>query len=658
MTDIGYIALFLALLASIYSAVTFAFGGTRGKTPALGDSARNGLLAACGLVSVAVVRLVYALVTHDFQIEYVYAYTSRALSLPYRLSALWAGNDGSLLFWAWLLSLTAVIVIRQKRDVANALVPYASSVIMATQSFFLILILAVASPFEKFSFVPPDGFGLNPLLENPGMVIHPPTLLAGYVVFTVPFAFAIAALLSNRLGDEWIVAVRRWTIVAWLFLGGGNVLGAWWAYRVLGWGGYWAWDPVENAGFMPWLAATAFLHSIMMQRRKGMLKVWNMVLIILTFTLAIFGTFLTRSGILSSVHSFGESNLGPFFLVFIGIILFGSLGLLYYRSEGLKAEAEMESFVSRESTFLLNNLLIVGAAFTIFLGTVFPVISEAVRGVKITVGPPFFNQVTGPVFFTIILLTGVCTLIGWRRASVRNLIRNFLWPLVVALVLGIVLFIAGIRQWYALIAFQLCSFVLSTIIYEWFRGTSARHRVRSENYLKAFLGLIGANRPRYGGYIVHIAVIFIAVGIIGSSFFNAEKEATLMPDESMNINGYTLTYTDLDIYQTESKVVVTASLSVDKEGKVLGILAPKKDFYPREEQPLTVVAMRSTLREDLYVILIGWEEDGTIALKVLVNPLVNWIWIGGGLMLLGGLIALWPQRPRLPLQGREKEGTV
>ncbi len=446
MADIGYIALLLALVAAIYSAIAFIFGA-RGRHPGVRDSARNGLLAVSGLVSISVAALIYALVTHDFRIEYVASYTSRDLSLTYLLSALWAGNDGSLLFWGWLLSLFATVVILQKRDIGKELMPYASSIIMVTQAFFLILLLFVSNPFHKLAFVPAEGMGLNPLLENPGMILHPPVLLAGYVGFTIPFAFAVAALLAKRLSDEWIIAIRRWTLLAWLLLGVGNIIGAWWAYVELGWGGYWAWDPVENAGFMPWLVATAFLHSIMMQRRRGMLKVWNIVLIILTFSLAIFGTFLTRSGILSSVHTFAETTLGPLFLGFIGITLFGSLGLLYYRSEELKSEAEMESLISRESTFLLNNLLLVGAAFAIFLGTIFPVISEVVRGAKISVGPPFFNQVNGPIFLAIILLAGICTLIGWRQASIKNLIRNFLWPLVAALILLIVLFVLGIREW-------------------------------------------------------------------------------------------------------------------------------------------------------------------------------------------------------------------
>ncbi|HEY81907.1 MAG TPA: heme lyase CcmF/NrfE family subunit [Dehalococcoidia bacterium] len=657
MADIGYIAQFLALVVSVYAAGAFILGW-RGKHPALLSSARNGLLASCGLLTISVASLVYALVSHDFQIEYVYQYTSRDLALTYRLSALWAGNDGSLLFWAWLLSVLGAAVILQKREVGKELVPYAAAIIGVTQTFFILLLLTIANPFQKLPQVPADGMGLNPMLENPGMFFHPPLLLAGYVGFTVPFAFAMAALLSRRLGDAWLIVVRRWTLLAWLSLGLGNLLGAWWAYVELGWGGYWAWDPVENAGLMPWLVATAFLHSIMMQRRRGILKVWNMVLIILTFVLAILGTFLTRSGVLASVHTFAESPLlGASFLAFIGITIVSSLGLLYYRSEELKSEAEMESLVSRESTFLLNNLLLVGAAFTIFLGTFFPVISEAVRGVKVSVGPPFYNQVNVPIFLAIILLAGICTLIGWRRASLRNLVQHFLWPLATALILGIVLFILGIRQWLALVALPLCGFVLFTILYEWWRGTRARHRMRSENYLKAFWGLIMTNRPRYGGYIVHIGVIIMAVGIIGSSLYGVEKEATLTQGESMSIEDYTLTYENMDFYETESKAVVTATLLVSNQGKLLGRLLPEKYFHRSFEQPVTEVAIRSTLVEDLYVILVGWDEDGTTAFKVLVNPLVNWIWIGGVVLVLGGLIAFWPEWRRQPVpQSAGKRG--
>ena len=647
MADIGYIALFLALLASLYSAVTFVVG-TKKQAPALINSARNGLLSTCGLVTLSVLTLLYSLITHDFQIEYVASYTSTDMSLSYLISALWAGNDGSLLFWAWLLSIFAAIVVLQKRDIGQELVPYASVIMLITEAFFLFMLVAVANPFHKLSFMPAEGRGLNPLLENPGMLFHPPNLLAGYVAFTVPFAFAMAALLTKRLGDDWIVAIRRWTLAAWLFLGIGNIIGAWWAYVELGWGGYWAWDPVENASFMPWLTGTAFLHSIMMQRRRGILKIWNMVLVIITFGLAIFGTFLTRSGILSSVHTFADTSMGPFFLSFIGIILLGSLGLLYYRSDLLKSEAEMESLISRESTFLMNNLFLVGAAFAIFLGVIFPLISEAVRGVKITVGAPFFNQVNGPIFLGVILLAGVCALIGWRRTSVSNLMRNFLWPLAAALVLGVLLFILGVRHMAALFVFILCAFVILTILYEWFRGAAARHRMRQENYLKAFFGLLMANRPRYGGYIVHIGIVLIAVGVVGSTSYNLEKEVTLNPNESASVGSYTLTYESRDTFQTASKQVDTATVAVYKGGKLLGRLVPETYFHINYEQAVTEVAIRSTLAEDLYIILIGWDENNiSTSFKFIVNPLVSWLWIGSIVMVAGGIIAWWPQRQRL-----------
>jgi cytochrome c-type biogenesis protein CcmF len=495
------------------------------------------------------------------------------------------------------------------------------------------------------------------MLENPGMVLHPPTLLIGYVGLTIPFAFAVAALLTRRLGDEWLAAVRRWTIFAWLLLGIGNIIGAWWAYVELGWGGYWAWDPVENAGLMPWLIATAFLHSIMMQRRRGILKIWNMVLVVLTFTLAIFGTFLTRSGIISSVHTFAESGVGPFFLTFIGISLIGSLALLYHRRGELKGESEIDSIVSRESTFLVNNLLLVVATLAVFIGTIFPAISEAVRGVRITVGPPFFNQVNGPIFLALIMLTGICALIGWRRASIGNLKRNFLLPLIMTVLLGVVLFLLGVRQWYALLALLLCGFTLLTILYGWFRETKARRRMRGENYLRAFWSLLDANRPRYGGYLVHIAIVLIAIGIIGSSFYDVEQEARLGPGQSMTIERYNLVYEGIDHYETESRQVVTATLSVFNEGKLLGKLTPEKYFHRSYEQPVTEVAIRSTLAEDLYVILIGWDEEGNADFNVLVNPLVNWIWIGGVVLFAGGLISFWPDRRERSVETKSKQGS-
>ncbi|MBI4285534.1 MAG: heme lyase CcmF/NrfE family subunit [Chloroflexi bacterium] len=656
MIDVGYIAVFLALVASAYAAIAYIWGAKK-KVAAVTDSARNALIAACGLLTIAVAALLYGLVTHDFSVEYIASYTMRGMSIVYILSALWAGSSGSLLFWAWLLSIFATVVVLQRREVGKELIPYAAAITMFIQVFFLILLIDIANPFHKLGFTPADGRGLNPLLENAGMFFHPPTLLAGYVGFAIPFAFAMAALLTKRLGDEWILNIRRYTLVAWIFLTLGNWFGMWWAYVELGWGGAWAWDPVENASLLPWLTGTAFLHSIMMQRRRGMLKIWNMVLVIITFSLTIFGTFLTRSGIIGSVHTFGESALGPFFITFIGVAVVASVALLYYRSDELRSEVEMESLVSRESTFLLNNLLLVGAAFAIFLGTIFPIISEAVRGVKITVGPPFFNQVNGPIFLAVIVLAGICTLIGWRRASVKNLLKNFLWPIIGAVVITIVLFAIGVRS-LALIPFFLCFFVIATIFYEWFRGVRARRRMRGENPLKGFYNLLRANRPRYGGYIVHLGVIFLALGMIGSMSFSSEAEATIKPGETMNIENYTLTYENMDNFETPTKEVVSSTLTITNSGEYLGTLTAEKYFHKNYQQPVTEVAIRSTLKEDLYVILVGWDENGT-AFRVLVNPLVAWMWIGGIVMVAGGLLAFWPERRRQPVSksvaGREAQ---
>ncbi|MBI2860509.1 MAG: heme lyase CcmF/NrfE family subunit [Chloroflexi bacterium] len=645
MGTIGYLALFLALAASLYSVIAYFLGGKK-KQLVLLASGKNALLAACGLLTLSITILMISIFRHDFQIEYIASYTSRDMSVTYLLTAVWAGASGSLLFWVWLLSVMAAIIVLQRRATGRELVPYAASILMIVQVFFVFLLISVSNPFHRLPFVPADGRGLNPLLENPGMIFHPPTLLAGYVGLTIPFAFAMSALLSRRFGDDWIIAIRRWTLLAWLSLGVGNIVGGWWAYLELGWGGYWAWDPVENASLMPWLVATAFLHSIMMQRRRGMLKIWNMVLIILTFALTIFGTFLTRSGVLSSVHTFGQSNLGPLFLGFIGLSLFAGFGLLYYRSEDLKGEAEMESMLSRESTFLLNNLLLVGATFAVFLGTVFPIISEAVRGTKITVGPPFFNQVNAPILLAIILLAGICTLIGWRRATPRNLVRSFLTPVIFAVIVVLVLLAAGITHAYALIAFGVCAFVLSTILYEWFRGTRARHHTRNENYLIAFFNLLGANRPRYGGYIVHISILLMAVGVVGSSVYAIEREATLKPGDATNVGRYKLEYINTDTYETASRLVVASTLSVYNSDKFIGTLTAEKYFHRSYDQPVTEVAIRSTLREDLYVILLNAEEDGTVVLKLLVNPLVAWVWIGGIVFIIGGLFAFWPDRRR------------
>ncbi len=644
MADLGYFSLALALVVALFSLLA-ALLGARGR-PELVAAARNGTFALLGLTSLASAVLAYAFLSHDFSLEYVASYSARGMSTVYTLAAFWAGNEGSLLFWSWVLALMAAIVLWQKprRD----FLPYILAVVAVNQAFFLLLMLFVANPFVRLIFTPADGVGLNPLLENPGMLFHPITLLAGYAGFTIPFAFAIAALATGQVGEEWLRPARRYTLVAWLLLGVGNLLGAWWAYVELGWGGYWAWDAVENAGLMPWLAGTAFLHSAMIQKRRGMLKVWNMVLIIVTFNLCLFGTFLTRSGVVSSIHTFGISSLGPLFLGLISLSLFVSVFLLYRRLPSLKSEDKLDSLVSRESTFLINNLLLVAIAFATFLGTIYPAIYEAVRGVKVTVGPSFFNQVNGSLFLLFLLLMGICPLIGWRRATPRNLLRNLLIPAAAA-ALVLVLLIIWTRTWYAVVGFVACAFVLAAILIEWSRGVRARHR-KGENYLTAFFRLLWGNRPRYGGYIVHVGIILIAVGVIGSSFYKVQAEASLNPGESFQIGKYTLKYEGMSDYPTEKKEVVSATLQVFNKGKPAGIMAPAETFHINYENPVSEVAIRSTPLEDLYVILMGWDQIGGLAaFKAYINPLMVWMWIGGFLFLLGTVIAIWPERRRAPV---------
>ncbi|MFH1381854.1 MAG: cytochrome c-type biogenesis CcmF C-terminal domain-containing protein [Chloroflexota bacterium] len=640
MADIGYIALVLALLASVFSVITYILGRTE-RYRGLIESARKSLLIACGLVSLSILILLLALLTHNFQLEYVASYTGLETPLPYLFSALWAGHSGSLLFWAWLVSIFALIVVLRQHDGDEESMPYAASIMMFIEVFFLIMILSVANPFNKLPFTPEAGTGLNPLLENPGMIFHPPALLAGYAGLTVPFALAMAALLVKRHDSDWLVPVRQWLLLSWLLLGIGNVIGAWWAYVELGWGGYWAWDPVENSGLMPWLIATAALHSTMMQKRRGMFRVWNISLIILAFVLPIFGTYLTRSGILSTVHTFPNTGAGPLLLLFLAIIIIGSIVVVSNRRKELSSDAEITDLVSRDSTFLFNNLLLFGSTIAILLGTIFPIIFGVLRGVEITVGPSFFNIVSGPLFLAIILLAGVCALIGWQRSTAARLGRKLLWPSIAAVILGLVLFIVGIREVYALIAFFLCSFVLFAILYQWSGEVRARCQARKENYLKAFWSLLLDNRPRYGGYLVHLALVLMAVGVVGSSLFDVSKEVTLKQGESVTLKNYTLTYDSLNHYQSGSKFIVTASLSVYNSGRYIGRVAPEKYFQENFDQAVTEVAIRSTPAEDLYVILAGWDESG-VGFKILVNPLVQWIWIGGGLLAFGGVLAYWP----------------
>ena len=644
MSELGYAALVVAFVMAGFSFLASIVAG-RTKSAELWASARNGAVAAFAMTTLSSGALVYAFLSRDFSIRYVAEYSASFTGLLYTFAGWWAGLAGSLLFWTWLLSLFAVIVLWQNRRQNQELIPYVNATMMGVMAYFVGMMLLLANPFELLPQPWPEGRGLNPLLENPGMFFHPTTLYLGYVGFTVPFAFAIAALVTGRLGDQWIRSSRRWTLFAWLFLSLGNLFGQQWAYVELGWGGFWGWDPIENSSFLPWLIATAYLHSVMIQQKRGMLKVWNIVLIAITFALSIFGTLLTRSGILSSVHSFSESTVGPPFVALIVIVLMVSLALLWWRTPKLRSEHHLDSLLSRESSFLLNNLLLVGIAFAVFWGTVFPILSEAVRGTKIVVGPPFYQQVTGPIFLALVLLMGVCPLIGWRKASPENLLRNFLYPLAAALVVAGLLYLGGIREFYVLVAFSALAFVGGSIVLEFYRGVRARWRGHGENIPLAFVRLILANRPRYGGYIVHVGILLFAMGALAVLVYPQSVETQLKRGETAALDDYTVTYREMTRYETVGKKVYALSLDITKGGKSIGTMTPEKYFPRYYDNPVTEVAIRSNPLEDLYIIPSGWTEDGaTVNLKIIINPLAQWLWIGGAVVIAGTVIAGWPER--------------
>jgi cytochrome c-type biogenesis protein CcmF len=595
------------------------------------------------MVTVAVVALWLSLLRTDLSLEYVASYTSYTLPTIYKITSLWGGQQGSLLFWTWLLTIFTAIVAFQNRRRNPEIAPYALAVLAGVAIFFLAMLNFVTRPFDMLAAVPREGQDLNPLLQNYWMAIHPPSLYTGYVSASVPFAFGSAALISNRLDDSWIRSTRRWAIFSWFFLTLGNLFGARWAYEVLGWGGYWAWDPVENAAFMPWLVMTAYLHSVMIQERKDMLKVWNLVLIGLAFGLTLFGTFITRSGVISSVHSFTQSGLGPYFLSFLIIVTALYTGLLITRVKKLRTLAEFESYLSREAAFLFNNLVLVGIAFAVFWGTLFPVLSEAVRGVKITVGPPFFNKVNAPLALALIFLMGIGPLIAWRRSSLDSLAKTFAAPAILGTVTGLGAFFAGLREWYVLTAFSLAAFVLGTVVAEFRRGVNARRHMVSERPAKAFVNLVAKNNRRYGGYVIHIGVVLAFVGIVASSFFRTEVKKSVKQGQSFQVGPYELFYLGLKATETPHLESARAQVEVMRNGRAIALMQPAKLFYKRPQQPATSVAIRSTPASDLYVVLAGIDDaSGLATFQVFLTPLVFWLWAGGIIMAFGTVIVMWP----------------
>ena len=643
MSVIGVFALRFAFITAVY-AVIVALLGARLRRQDLLRSAERSTYAVFGLVTIAMITLLYALLAHDFRLQYVTSVSNRAMPVFYLIAALWGGQEGSMLLWLWILGLYSAIVVWQNRFRNRELMPYAIVTLMMTALLFLTMLVFAEDPFKQLPQTPLDGQGLNPLLQHPLMVIHPPNLYLGFVGYVVPFAFAIGALASGRLDSQWIRSVRRWTLLPWLFNVVGILLGGQWAYVELGWGGYWAWDPVENASLMPCLTATAFLHSVMIQEKKGMLKVWNMSLIILTYALTIFGTFLTRSGVISSVHAFAESSLGTYFLLYLAVVLIVSIALLIKRLPLLRSDHRLESVVSRESSFLFNNLFLVGMMFSILWGTMFPVISEAVRGVKISVAAPFFNQVNVPLGLALLFLAGVCPLIAWRKASLRNLRRNFLYPLSLSFIVTAVLYTVGIRHVVALISLSICLFVLGTVMLEFYRGTRARQASMGGTVWQAFASLMSRNRRRYGGYIVHLGVVLIFVGITGSAAYQVEQDVVLPPGDQAMVGPFTLHYDNLARRVEPTHESFVATVRVTRDGKPVAVLYPEKRLYFAQNQPTTEVALRTRLWGDLYIILAGFETSKIATFKVFINPLVAWMWIGGLIIVMGTIIAIWPER--------------
>ena len=641
--SIGHTSILLAFLLALLGIVSPIIGSRTGDDRYF-TFTRLAILGQFVLVTLAALSLIYGLVTTDFSIKYVAFNTTRATPVYYRVTGLWGALEGSLLLWEWILIIFSTIVAQVYRHRLREFMPWVLMIFAIISAFFLGVVGFVSNPFESIFPIPPDGRGLNPLLEDANMMTHPPLLYTGFVGLTVPYAFAMAALIKGKLDEAWIVTTRRWTIIAWFFLTMGNLVGAWWSYHVLGWGGYWAWDPVENAAFMPWLPTTAFLHSVQVQERRRMLKAWNLSLIIIAFSLTIFGTFLTRSGILSSIHAFSSGPVGTVFLVFLAFVLLGSFGLLAYRSDQLKVQAELDSMVSRESAFLLNNIVLVSALFTIFLGTIFPLLSEAVAGVQVSVGAPYFNSVTVPLFLLLVFLMGVGPMIAWRKASWDNLKRNFLWPATASFIFALGLFVWQVRDPLPLLGFTLLAFVVFSILYDTALALRARHRIAGEGILSGLITLARRNQRRYGGLVVHLGVVLIIMGIAGSMTYSLEREATLGLKEHLNVGRYLIQFEGLKGEQQPTHFRVEGAFRVFHGGDEVGVLSPALKFFPTQQSPVGRAVHRSTISDDIYLILSGFSEldKNQATLKVLVRPLVVWIWIGGFVIALGTLVAILP----------------
>jgi cytochrome c-type biogenesis protein CcmF len=652
MSDVGFFALSLGLMTTTYSVVGLVLGIRQGEERLVASS-RRAIYASTAFLTLAVLALVYVLVARDFQVEYVASHTSRDLALPYTLSAVWAGQEGSLLFWAWLLSIYASVGALTVRREGHNLAWYTSLVVGCVLAFFLVLVIFVNNPFQRLDFVPSDGLGMNPLLQNPAMIWHPPIVYLGYVGFTVPFALTIALLLSGRLEEPYVPLVRRWTLLPWLCLGVGTLMGAQWAYVELGWGGYWAWDPVENASLLPWLTSTALIHSLMVRRGRGALKVSHIALMVATFALCIFGTFVTRSGMISSVHAFAVSRIGLYFLAFMTLVILGAIVLTVRRRTDLRGEDGDQSLVSRASALWLAIVLLIAATAAILLGTLFPLVSDTLN---VALTSDYFNLSSVVILGPLILLMGICPFTMWRGGSLRDLARQLLAPLIFGFLTAALLLILGLRDPLGLLAFSICSFVIVGTLMQFYQGLRSRRRTSGANVASAFFAMLRKQRGRYGGYVVHLGIVLITLGVVGSSVYKVEESVTLTPWAVAEVGGYSLQYEKFSYEPSVGKDVARATLIVYEGEREVGVLHPEKHFHHSSQQPVSEVAIRSTLKEDLYVALTGWDDaTGEIGLEVIVSPLVVWMWIGGVVLLIGAVVAIWPTRsPDVVDQGIEQ----
>ncbi|MDC3418150.1 heme lyase CcmF/NrfE family subunit [Aquibacillus salsiterrae] len=646
MGELGRYALLFAFAIVIYGIVANLIG-IKTKNRRLIQSAKQSVLVLVALTTVASASLIYLLVTGNFDYEYVAQYSSTDMPLFYKVTSFWGGNAGSLLLWLWILSIYTTLVTWSKHKDSEIYLPWVSTFLLGIALFFVLVLNTIELPFAPNPKDMNEGNGLNPLLQNPGMAVHPVTLYLGYIGFAVPFAYGMAAIMLKKVDATWLKVTRRWTLVSWLFLSMGILYGSQWAYVELGWGGYWTWDPVENASFLPWLTGTAFLHSAIIQERKGMMKKWNISLVALTFLFTIFGTFLTRSGLLWSVHAFANGPIGAFFFGFIGVIIVGSLALISSRWSLLKAEGGFESAVSRESSFLINNLLLVVSAFTVFLGTVYPVLSEAVTGTKVMVGAPYFNRVNVPIYLALILMMGIGPMLAWKRSSFKELRKNLILPTMVAVIAFLLLAALGVDHWLAILSMSSALFVFLTIVLEFSKAVQARMKATKEPAIRSFFMLFVKNRRRYGGYVAHLGVVFVVIGLTGASVFSLDEQQGLNVGDSINVGDYALEYNGLGASNTETKQITFAEFTVEKNGKVIGAIRPEKVNYTNGSQTTTEVSVINSISEDLYVVLNGFEEKtGRAIIQVKVFPLINWVWFGGYLVIFGSLLSLWPERMR------------